>query len=162
MVVAPGRPTDPAQFIDARDLAEWMVRMAENRAFGTYNATGPAAPFTIGELLYGIKSETTAGAQFTWLPAEFLAEQRVRGWSNLPVWLNPAGPTAGFMKRNTSRALAKGLAFRPLAVTARDTLAWHQTRTAEEKKRLDDGTRVGLSAAREAELLKLWMERQPK
>lgn len=162
MVVAPGKPTDPTQFIDARDLAEWMVRMAETREFGTYNATGPATPFTIGELLYGIKSVTTAGAQFTWLPAEFLAEQRVRGWSNLPVWLNPAGPTAGFMKRNTARALAKGLTFRPLVTTVRDTLEWHKTRTADEKKRLDDGTRVGLSAAREAELLKLWGERQAK
>ena len=79
-VLAPGSPTDPVQFIDSRDLAEWTIRMAEQRVFGTYNATGPAAPLTMAEMLYGIKAVTMAGAQFTWVPAAFLEEQKIRPW----------------------------------------------------------------------------------
>ncbi len=161
-VMAPGTPNDPVQFIDARDIAEWTVRMAESREFGTYNTTGPGKPLTIAEMLYGIRAVTTAGAQFVWVPADFLAEQKVRGWSNMPVWVNPVGPSAGFMRRSTARALAKGLTFRPLAVTAKDTLDWFKTLPPEEQKKTEDATRAGLPAAREAEVLKAWAERQGK
>src|ERR687891_1790189 len=54
-VLAPGTPNDPVQFIDARDLAEWTIRMAENSETGIYNATGPAKPFGIGGMLQAIK-----------------------------------------------------------------------------------------------------------
>ncbi len=161
-VLAPGTPNDPTQFIDARDLAEWTVRVAENRELGTYNATGPTAPLTLAEMLYGIKAVTTAGAQFKWVPADFLEEQKVRPWRDATVWMNPAGPMAGFMRRSTSRALAKGLTFRPLAVTAKETLDWHKTRPPEDQKKLDGGERAGMPAAREAEVLKAWETRQGK
>jgi 2'-hydroxyisoflavone reductase len=136
-----------------------MIRMAETRAFGTYNATGPATPLSIAEMLYGMKSVTTSGAQFTWVPADVLREQKVNGWSNMPVWIGDSPEMAGFARRNIAKALAKGLTFRPLAVTAKDTLEWHKTRPDAEKKRLEDATRVGLTAAREAEVLKVWAER---
>ena len=155
-VLAPGSPTDPAQFIDSRDLAEWTIRMAENRVFGTYQATGPAKPLTIAEMLYGIKAVTTAGAQFTWVPAEFLEEQKIRGWRDMTVWLPSTGRTAGFMRRNNAKAVAAGLTFRPLAVTAKDTLDWNKTRPEAELKALADGAVGGISAAREAEVLAAW------
>ncbi len=85
-VLAPGDGSDAVQFIDSRDLAEWTVRVAENRTLGVFNATGPSKPLTMAEMLYGIRAVTTAGAQFTWVPWEFLTEQKVRGWSNMPVW----------------------------------------------------------------------------
>src|SRR5712691_11714623 len=47
-VLAPGTPSASVQFIDARDLAEWTIRMVENRETGIYNATGPAKPLGIG------------------------------------------------------------------------------------------------------------------
>ena len=155
-VLAPGTPADPVQFIDSRDLAEWTVRMAEQRVFGTYNATGPAAPLTMAEMLYGIKAVTTAGAQFTWVPAAFLEEQKIRPWRDMTVWMPPAGRTAGFMRRNTARAIAAGLTFRPLAVTAKDTLDWNRTRPEAEQKAIADGAVGGISAAREAEVLAAW------
>lgn len=165
VVLAPGAPDDPMQYIDARDVAEWTVRMAEQRAFGTYNAMGPAQPTTIAELLYGIKAITTAGAQFTWVPADFLASQKVGEWINMPVWVPPSGETLGFTRRANARALAKGLTFRPLAVTAADTLAWQKTRPAEEQARLADDAdyppgprRTGLSRVREAEVLQAWAQ----
>lgn len=153
-VVAPGTPDDPTQWIDARDLAEWMVRLAEQKVIGTFNAVGHVRPMS--ELLYGIKAVTTAGAQFTWIPAAFLAEQGVRGWRHMPVWMPPTGATAGFMSRSNNRAVAAGLTFRPLAVTAADTIAWNRTRTDAELKSLADGAIAGIPAAREAEVLAAW------
>src|SRR5690606_4477403 len=86
-VLAPGNPTDPVQIIDARDLAEWTIRVVEQQAFGVYNATGPAARLSIAEMLYGIRAVTSANVRFTWVDADFLASQRVRPWSHMPVWV---------------------------------------------------------------------------
>ena len=155
-VLAPDKPEDPCQFIDSRDLAEWTIRMAEMREFGTYNAIGPAKPLTIGEMLYGIKAVTTAGAQFTWVPWEFLQAQGIRPWTQMTVWMPPYGRTAGFQRRSAAKAIAKGLTFRPLAVTAKDTLDWHRTRRAEEQAATLEGKINGLSMKREAEVLAAW------
>ena len=156
-VLAPGDPTDPMQFIDVRDLAEWIVRMAENREFGVFNADGPqAAPLPIAEMLYGIRAVTTNETKFTWVPADFLQTQRVRGWSNMPVWMNPHGATVGFSQRVHAKAIAKGLTYRPLAVTALDTIAWHKKRPEAEQQALLEARRVGLTAAREAEVIAAW------
>lgn len=159
-VLAPGTPNDPVQFIDSRDLAEWTIRMAENRVFGTYQATGPAASLTIAEMLYGIKAITTAGAQFTWVPADFLEQQKIRGWRDMTVWLPPTGDTAGFSRRNVAKAVAAGLTFRPLAVTAKDTLEWNRTRAEAERMALAEGSVGGISAAREAGVLAAWKAKQ--
>src|SRR5947199_4185676 len=76
-VLAPGNSNDPVQFIDARELAEWTIRMADNRATGIYNATGPTKPLGIGDMLDEIKGAFWSDAKFTWLPAEFLKQQKV-------------------------------------------------------------------------------------
>jgi 2'-hydroxyisoflavone reductase len=76
-VLAPGNPNDPVQFIDARDLAEWTIRMVENRETGIYNATGPAKPLGIGKMLDEIKDTLNSNAKFTWVPADFLKQQSV-------------------------------------------------------------------------------------
>ena len=159
-VLAPGNPTDPVQFVDSRDLAEWTIRMIEARETGVFNATGPATPLSIAEMLYGIKAVTTSGAHFTWVPADFLREHQVRGWRDMPVWVSPEGASAGFSRRNCARAIAKGLTFRPLAVTAKDTLEWNKSRPEAEQKRLANGGIAGISAAREAEVLDAWRARQ--
>jgi 2'-hydroxyisoflavone reductase len=155
-VLAPGTGNDAVQFIDARDLAEWTVRVAENRTLGVFNATGPAKPLTMAEMLYGIKAVTTAGAQFTWVPWDFLSAQRVRGWSNMPVVIAERPDNVAFSRRSVSKALAAGLTFRPLAVTAKETIDWNKTRPAAELQALADGKTSGISAQREAELLALW------
>jgi 2'-hydroxyisoflavone reductase len=155
-VLAPGTPNDPVQFIDSRDVAEWTIRMAENRVFGTYQATGPSKPLTMAEMLYGIKAVTTAGAQFTWVPADFLEQQKIRAWRDMTVWVPPTGQSAGFMRRNNAKAIAAGLTFRPLAVTAKDTLDWNKTRPEADLKAIAEGSVGGISAAREAEVLAAW------
>jgi 2'-hydroxyisoflavone reductase len=159
-VLAPDSPDDPCQFIDSRDLAEWMVRMAEARELGVYNAIGPAHPLTIGEMLHGVKAVTTAGAQFVWVPWEFLQAQKVRPWRDMTVWQPPVGRTAGYQRRAADKAIAKGLAFRPLAVTAKDTLDWHKTRPAAEQEATLNGAINGIGMKREAEVIAAWRARK--
>ncbi|MEY2484008.1 MAG: hypothetical protein QOK24_2536 [Verrucomicrobiota bacterium] len=154
-VLAPGNPTDPVQFIDGRDLAEWVIRMVEGRETGVYNATGPAQPLGVGAMLEGIKTANKSNANFTWVNADFLETQKVAPWSDMPVWVPPRGEEGGMGRISIKWALGKGLTFRPLAETARDTLAWFKAQPAERQK-----LKAGLSPEREAEVLAAWHKQQ--
>jgi 2'-hydroxyisoflavone reductase len=152
-VLAPGSPDDPVQFIDARDLAEWTIRMAENRETGIYNATGPAKPSGIGGMLDGIKGALKSNATFTWVAEDFLTQQKVEPWSDMPVW---TGKGSGLALAKIDRALSKGLTFRPLAETARDTLAWFRSLPQDRQAHL----KAGLTPEREAEVLAAWKKKE--
>jgi 2'-hydroxyisoflavone reductase len=152
-VLAPGLPDDPTQFIDVRDLTEWMIRLVENGTMGTFNATGPEGHLPVAGLVYGIRAVTTTPVTFTWTSHEFLAAQEVRPFSNLPLWHLPVGRTAGFMRMSARRAQAAGLTYRPLAITAADTLAWWKSEPAERRT---GRLRAGLTPEREAEVLAAW------
>jgi 2'-hydroxyisoflavone reductase len=153
-VLAPGTPADPVQIIDARDLAEWTIRMAERKVAGTFNATGPAAELGIGEMLEGMRPLADGPVRVTFVPADFLAEHSVRPWADMPTWVPPVGRSAGFARVGIQRALREGLTFRPSPATARDTLEWHRTRPAEQQAQL----RAGISTEREAEVLRAWRQ----
>ncbi|MBK8068685.1 MAG: epimerase [Rhodanobacteraceae bacterium] len=153
-VLAPPQE-DPVQFIDARDLAEWTIRMAEARALGTYNATGPDYEMSVAAMLYGIRAVTTQGAKFTFVSGDFLEAQKVAPWGDLPVWVPGQGESEGFARISIARALAAGLSFRPLATTAADTLAWFHAQPAERQAAL----KSGLKPEREAEVLAAWKAR---
>ncbi len=151
-VLAPGNPTDPVQFIDARDLAEWTIRMVEKRATGIYNATGPAKALPVGEMLGGIKTALKSEAKFTWADADFLEAQKVAPWSDMPVWVPPRGEDGGMGRTSIKKALAEGLTFRPLELTSRDTLAWFKTQPADRQAQL----KAGITPEREKEVLAEW------
>jgi len=123
--------------------------MAENRETGIYNATGPAKPLEIGAMLDGIKGALHSNAKFTWLPADFLEQEKIEAWSDMPVW---TGMESGMARANINRALAKGLTFRPLAQTARDTLAWFKSQPLDRQTKL----RAGLTHKRETGGLAAW------
>ena len=148
-ILAPGDGSDPVQFIDARDLAEWTIRMAERQTIGAFNAGGPAGPITLQQMLAGIAQGIDIDPRIVWAPARFLKENKVSAWRDMPVWIPGQGETAGFHRRDTRRAIAEGLTYRPLPLTAADTLAWFHTLPAERQAKM----RAGLSPEREAELL---------
>jgi 2'-hydroxyisoflavone reductase len=163
-VLAPDAPDQPVQLIDARDLASWIVRMAENGAAGVYNATGPAAPLTFGPMLERIRRATTGpagttrtAAEFVWVDEERLAEAGVEPWLGLPLWLDlPRNPgLRGFLAVDVSRAVGAGLSFRPLEETAADTLSWAREHEGAPSRAegIPLSPPAGLSREHEAELL---------
>jgi 2'-hydroxyisoflavone reductase len=157
-VLAPGNGLDPAQFIDVRDLAEWTIHTIENRDTGTFNATGPAKPLTMKDLLEACKQASNSNATFTWADAAFLEKHNVRPWMDLPVWVTPGGEMAGMSAVSTARAVARGLKFRPTVDTARDTLTWFNGLPPERQAALQK--RGGLSPEREREVLAAWHQQQ--
>jgi 2'-hydroxyisoflavone reductase len=151
-VLAPGDGSDPVQIIDARDLAEWTIRMAETRKTGIFNATGPTTPLAMRDMLGGVKAGIHADAKLEWVSTDFLEAEKVEPWSDMPAWTPARGDSAGFGQRNIKRALSAGLAFRPLAQTAADTLNWFKEQPAERQEKL----RAGIKADREKEVLSKW------
>jgi 2'-hydroxyisoflavone reductase len=105
----------------------------------------------MGEMLNGIKTALGSNATLTWVPQEFLREQNVRPWGDVPVWVRQDPENAGFMTTSVARAAAKGLTYRPLDVTVRDTLASFKSRPADQQT-----LRAGLKPEREAEVLAAW------
>lgn len=153
-VLAPEFPEIPVQIIDVRDLAEWIVRMAETGGTGVYNATGPDYPLTLGRIIDTCLEVTGSGASVTWADAGFLAEHEVAPWTEMTLWLpSTDADSAGFAFVNCRKAQAAGLTYRPLADTVRATLEWAATLPP------DRSPRAGLKPDREAELLRLWKSR---
>ena len=130
-VLAPGNPTDPTQIVDVRDLTGWMIQMLEEGHTGTYNATGPQSPLSIGEMLYGIRAITASDVSFTWANSDFLAQQEVQPWRHMPVWVpSERESMRGFSRVAYSRAYDKGLTFRGPAAGAGGGGAGGLARTA--------------------------------
>ena len=153
-VLAPGRPARPVQFIDVRDLAEWIVLMTERRAIGIYNANRSPNTLTMADVLDQCKSVSSSDAVFTWGSEEFLREEKVAAWSEMPLWLpeEEAPQLQGFMFVNCDKALAAGLRIRALSETVNDTLTW-----AHDELR-DTALKAGIDSTREQDLLHMWHE----
>jgi len=157
-VLVPGKPSDPLQFIDVRDLGDWTIRMVEAGKNGVYNATGPKEPLTFGPMLAACREAAGSNATFTWVDAKTLEELKIAPWSDMPCWIPPTGETAGSRRVNNGKAVGEGLAFRPLVETARDTLAWWKTLPEERRGK----PKAGLSPEREAAALAAVRERKAK
>lgn len=152
-MLAPGTPEDPVAFVDQRDLSEFIVRLCEQRAMGTYNVVGQGT--TMADMLYGCKAVTTSDARFTWVDADFIAEKKLRPYADLPVWMPPRGNSAGWARMDVSKAVKAGLTYRPLADTARDTLAFYHAQSPERQAAL----KAGLAPDREKQVLAEWHAR---
>ena len=151
-VLAPGRPDRQLQFIDVRDLAEWTVRMIEQEATGVYNANGQPGLATMGSLLAECKIVSGSDATFTWVTEDFLLQEQVAAWSEMPLWLpEEAAPhLRGFMFLNCDKAVGAGLTLRPWRDTIRDTSTWYQT------SRADEALKAGIDRESEQRLLTKW------
>ena len=153
-VLAPGRPGRHIQFIDARDLAEWIVSMIERGEAGVYNANGLPGKLTMGNFLEECKTTSDSDASFTWVSEDFLLQEKVAAWSEMPLWLpEEAAPhLKGFMFIDSDKAVDAGLSFRPLRDTIKETLIWRTTDCR------DEDLRAGIDAVKEQDLLRKWHE----
>jgi 2'-hydroxyisoflavone reductase len=153
VMLAPGAPDDPIQFIDVRDLADFVNRCTERRITGVYNLCTPPRWATMGKLLEASKKVTGAGTTFKWASSQFLLENKAAEegmWASqeIPIWAPPSGQSLGHGLVSSKAAETQGLRFRALETTIRDTLEWQKTRPPEKQK-----LRSGLSQEREKELL---------
>jgi 2'-hydroxyisoflavone reductase len=175
IVPAPGDPRRRVQLIDARDLAAWLLDLAEGGVSGTFNGTAPPGQTTMGEVLEAAVRETardaagvrtsdgsleTAGdatgarARLRWIPDAALEAAGVEGWTELPLWLPAA--FAGTWEAGTDRSQAAGLRCRPVAATVADVASWLRAGGEAELTDWNAATRPApMSAEREAELLAL-------
>ena len=142
-VLGPGDPGAPVQFVDARDLAAWLVQLALAGPGGTFNATGPAEPLRFDELLERARAAIGSDAHVVRADEQRVLDAGVRAWTELPLWL-PGDDYVGMSRADIGRALGAGLRFRPLEETVLDTLAWDRT---------VPGGRATLSREKEHEIL---------
>lgn len=145
-MLAPGRPGRPVQFIDARDLALWIIRMMETRRMGTFNATGPEHALTMQQFLRECIETCASDARPVWVSNRFLIDS---GVDDLPMWHPEEEKRIGLASVNCDRALAAGLTFRPLGETLLDTYNWDCSRPTQTARR-------GLQPAQESQLLEAW------
>jgi 2'-hydroxyisoflavone reductase len=162
-VLAPGDPAAAVQFIDARDLATWMLDRAEAGGHGCANLTGPVGGTTMGALLEAGRAALNPGARLTWLDEATLLAAGVAPWMDLPLWLPAAQAT--LHHTDIGRAVASGLVTRPVAETLRDTADWLRTLPGDDAVMPPappggpPRPQPGLAPEREAALLAAWHAR---
>lgn len=165
-ILVPGRRTDPVQYIDVRDLTEWMIRLLENGTTGTYNAVGPARRQTMEEFVYGVAATTSVDLSWTWIedydwlrnyPLRRTQDGGTMGLIYAVPWIMAEGDQLGHMQIDGSRAIAAGLTFRPLATTAADTVAWRLSDAAPQSLR--ESPRYVLTPEQERAMLEAWKRR---
>ncbi len=129
---------------------------------GVFNATGPEKPLTMQRMLEGVRQGVGAKVSFAWIENAFLVANKIRE-GQFPLYEPPTGATAGFHRCSISRALARGLKFRPVADTAKATLEWYRSLSADLQGRVAPqfAKNAGQESWLEAEkrLLKKWQER---
>ncbi|MFD6134365.1 epimerase [Isoptericola sp. NPDC056618] len=160
-VLSPGDPADPVQVIDVRDLAAWVVDLAERRTEGTFDAVGPVT--AVGELLAAVARGVGAAPRWVWADDAALEAADVRPWSgerSLPLWL-PRPEYAGMPAHDAAPAAAAGLASRPVEETARDTLAWLRAAPDAHVTGLTADEEAGVVADVEAALRRTAQEADP-
>jgi 2'-hydroxyisoflavone reductase len=155
-VIAPGPEGQKIQYIDARDLAEWMVMAAEKSLTGAYNTISPSGFATTSELLETCRTVTGSTANLIWMGPEFLAEQGIEQWNELPIWADPA--FVGIFGFDTSLPIREGLVFRSLSETVADTWNWLQSYSAEDAPTFPAA--IGLSKEKELAALEAWSNKK--
>jgi len=155
-VLVPGKKSDLVQQIDVRDLTEWIIHLLENETHGVFNATGPAAPITMEEFVYGVRAATSSEVTWTWIEDyDFLAEHEI---SYAIPWVLPVDDNLGSQRIDVARAKAAGLTYRPIALTAMDTLEWYYSDALTDEERANPP--MVLTPEREAEILAAWKARR--
>jgi len=156
-VLVPGKADDPVQFIDARDVAGFMVRLLENETTGAVNVAGPASPMGMHAFVYGAHAAFSNPVSYVSIPDyDFLAAYEV---TEVVPWIPPTGDNYGTARASIDRALAEGLTFTPLATTVRDTWEWWNSGVvpAERQERMISGEDSLMS--HEADIIAAWRAR---
>lgn len=155
-ILVPGKADDPVQYIDGRDVANWMIRLIENGTTGAFNAVGPASTTGMHAFIYGIHAACSSAASFVMIPDyEFLEAQ---GIPYAIPWVMPTGNNYGTARANNQRSINNGLTFTPLADTIRDIYEWWFSEAVSDERRASL-SKEGTLMAREKAILEAWRKR---
>lgn len=153
-VLAPGPPDLALQYVDARDLAAWMLDCSERRTTGPFNVVSAPGHTTTSAFLAACRTATDGDADLVWVDADFVLAQGIEPWTELPVWVPPHGELLGMHRADTSAALAAGLRCRPVAETVTDT--WHWLRELSRSPLREGRPAPGLDPVKERSALDAW------
>lgn len=156
-VLVPGKGHDPVQYIDVRDVAEWIIRLIENRQAGTYNAVGPAAPTGMHPFVYGVAACFSAPSAF--VKISDYAFLKAQGIGYAIPWIMPEGNNAGSARVSNAHGIASGLTFRPLVESVQDIYTWWHSDAITEERRTNMVTGPDALMAREADIIAAWKAR---
>lgn len=161
-VLAPGPRETPLQYIDVRDLADWIVQGVEQGLGGAYNLVSEQGHATIGDLLEAcVRVAGSTGpavgpaAELRWTPAGTILAAGIEPWTDLPIWIPQAEQPelhTAIHGVSVAKALAAGLSCRPVGETVADTWAWLRSIGGSAPQRADRPV-VGLAAEVEARVL---------
>lgn len=156
-IIIPGGRDERVQYIDVRDLAEWMVRLLESKAAGTYNGSGPGFPMTTNAFVHGVHACFNSPVNYTQI--DDLAFLQANGIIGIQPWVIQLPQYAGMSMSDNSMALSADLRFRPLAQTVKDTHEWWYSKAVTHERR--DNILYGEDSLmkREEEILKKWRSR---
>ena len=157
-VLVPGNENRRVQLIDNKDLSKWILKMMTANSCGTFNATGPDYPLTMKQFIDACLRVTGSDAEIVWADEEFLLEQKVAPWTEMPLWVPENAPLSpelekpwkGTFSINIDKAVKSGLTFRMLNESISDIYEWEKTRHISQ-----DEWKSGMRAEREKELLTL-------
>lgn len=138
-LATPGSGKDPVRFIDARDLANWLVDLIEKRLYGIYNCIGPQS--TMSEMLNECRTAVNPQCDFRWIDEKILEREQIKPWSDMPVW------APGMISVDHTKAAAFGLRARSVAESSVDIVNWAKSQN------LCRPLKAGLSKEREDALL---------
>lgn len=156
-VMLPGKVNDPVQYIDVRDVANWMIRLAEDRKAGTYNAVGPASATGMHAFVYGAHAAFNSEVNFVLIPDyDFLTKHDIL--DAIP-WIMPVGDNVGSALVNNKFSIANGLTFTPLAESVRDIHAWWNSDAVTEAKRTNMISGANALMSKEKKIIADWKAR---
>ncbi len=157
-VLAPGPRDLPLQYVDIRDLAEWLLDAAVRGLGGPYDLVSRSGHATMGELLDACVEATGSGAELCWAEPEAVLAAGVEPWNEAPVWIPPGETHDAMHRSDVTRALDTGLRCRPVAETVADTWAWLRGKAGPDGlQALPNGLPpVGIDPEKEATLLRTY------
>jgi 2'-hydroxyisoflavone reductase len=153
-VMVPGKANDPVQYIDVRDVANWMIRLAEEKKAGTYNAVGPASATGMYAFVYGVHAAFNSPVNFVMIPDyDFLTKHNVL--DAIP-WIMPVGDNAGSALVSNKFAIANGLTYTPLAESVKDIHEWWNSDAVTEAQRTKLISGAGSLMSNEQKIIADW------
>lgn len=159
-VIVPGKPNEVVQYIDVRDLSEWMIRLLEHKAIGTYNGVGPAAPMTTNAFVHGIHASYNSPIEYVQIDdTDFLTENGIIG---IQPWVIQLPKYAGMSRSDNAKAIQNGLTFRSLSDTVQATKEWWYSEAVSQERRDNILTKQGSVMLKEERMIDEWLARTIK